>query len=343
MQINIIRNNQQYGPYNEQALLSYVNSGQILLQDQALAVGETVPQTVRYYLKKAGLKVHRENKGNIASQLSAIGSELIFPKTSLLSKQFITDQRFLILALVGLLPMVIMQIPLGGFFIFYEVSLYFSIIWGLFFYASFKTPQVRLKTTLLVFFLTQIFVFIAWDLFGLPRINPFYVFVNTVFPLNIAGFILGVGLTEELAKLIPLLIILRRAKEPLIPQTVVYYGLMSGIAFGVYEGVQYQMTVNAEQSYDVSFFLNIARLTSLPFLHACWCGIAGYFLSFAHLYPKYRKGLYLLALTIPAIIHGLYDSISNYPIVPLVLVFFGLLLLTIYLKQGVNYQSKLRQ
>lgn len=108
MQINIIRNNQQYGPYNEQALLSYVNSGQILLQDQALAVGETVPQTVRYYLKKAGLKVHRENKGNIASQLSAIGSELIFPKTSLLSKQFITDQRFLILALVGLLPMVIM-------------------------------------------------------------------------------------------------------------------------------------------------------------------------------------------------------------------------------------------
>ena len=213
MQINIIRNNQQYGPYNEQALLSYVNSGQILLQDQALAVGETVPQTVRYYLKKAGLKVHRENKGNIASQLSAIGSELIFPKTSLLSKQFITDQRFLILALVGLLPMVIMQIPLGGFFIFYEVSLYFSIIWGLFFYASFKTPQVRLKTTLLVFFLTQIFVFVAWDLFGLPRINPFYVFVNTVFPLNIAGFILGVGLTEELAKLIPLLIILRRAKS----------------------------------------------------------------------------------------------------------------------------------
>jgi RsiW-degrading membrane proteinase PrsW (M82 family) len=118
---------------------------------------------------------------------------------------------------------------------------------------------------------------------------------------------------------------------------------MSGIAFGVYEGVQYQMTINAEQSYDVSFFLNIARLTSLPFLHACWCGIAGYFLSFAHLYPKYRKGLYLLALTIPAIIHGFYDSISNYPIVPLVLVFFGLLLLTIYLKQGVNYQSKLRQ
>lgn len=173
--------------------------------------------------------------------------------------------------------------------------------------------------------------------------NPFYLLVETSFPTSLLGFTLGVGFTEELAKMIPLYIILRNAKEPLIPQTVVYYGLMSGIAFGVWEGVQYQMTINAEQQYDVSFFLNIARLTSLPFLHACWCGIAAYFLAFAQLYPKYRYGLYTLALTIPALIHGLYDTISNWPIVPLVLVFFGLMLLTIYLKQGVNYQSKLRQ
>ena len=151
MNIYVIRNNQQYGPYDEHTLLSYVNSGQILLHDKAMLVGESTPQTVRYYLNKAGLKCKRENKGNIVSQLNAIGSELIFPKTSLFSKQFISDQRFLILAVVGLLPMVIMQIPLGGFFIFYEVALYFSVIWGLFFYASFKTPQVKLKKHCLFF------------------------------------------------------------------------------------------------------------------------------------------------------------------------------------------------
>lgn len=81
----------------------------------------------------------------------------------------------------------------------------------------------------------------------------------------------------------------------------------------------------------------------LPFLHACWCGITGYFLAFANLYPKYRKGLYVLAFTIPALIHGLYDSISGWPIVSLFLVFIGLMLLMVYLKQGGNYQSKLRQ
>lgn len=340
--VYVIRNNQQFGPYDETTLLQYVNSGQILKQDRALEVGGSTEQTVAFYLKKAGLKPRVVNKGNIISQLSSIGSELIFPRTALFSKQFLSDQRFMILALVGLLPMVIMNIPLGGFFIFYEVALYFSIIWGLFFYASFKTPQVKLKTTLIVFFLTQLCVFIVWDIFGLPSLNPFYSLCNYSFPINVGGFTLGVGITEELGKMIPLIIILKKAKEPLIPQTMVFYGLMSGIAFGVYEGVQYQMTVNAEQDYDVSFFLNIARLTSLPFLHACWCGIAGYFLSFAQLYPKYRRGLYVLALAIPALIHGLYDSLANYPIVPLVLVFFGLLLLTIYLKQGVNYQSKLR-
>ena len=160
---------------------------------------------------------------------------------------------------------------------------------------------------------------------------------------SVIGYTLGVGITEELAKAVPLLIILYRAKEPLIPQTVVYYGLISGIAFGVWEGVEYQMTVNAEQEYTVSFYLNILRLTSLPFLHACWCGITGYFLSFANLYPKYRKGLYVLAFTIPALIHGLYDSISGWPFVSLFMVFIGLMLLMVYLKQSVNYQSKLRQ
>lgn len=343
MRIVIIRNNQKYGPYDEHTILSYVNQGQLLKQDRAIEIGGNVEHTVSYYLKRSGLKPHIPNNGNIFSQLSAIGSELIFPRTMLFSKQFLGDQRFLILALVGLLPMVIMNVPLGGWFIFYEISLYFSIIWGLFFYASFKTGQVGFKTTMAVFFLTQIFVFVIWDIIGLPNLNPFYSLIKTDFLRSFLGFTFGVGLTEEFAKMIPLLIILKKAKEPLIPQTVVFYGLMSGIAFGVWEGVQYQVSINAELEYDVSFFLNIARLTSLPFLHACWCGIAGYFLSFSELYPKYRWGLRLLALFIPTLIHGLYDSIAGYPIIPLILVFFGLMLLTIYLKQGVNYQSKLRK
>lgn len=343
MNIYIIRNNQRFGPYTESGLLSYVNHGQVLVQDKAIKDGDLQEHTVGYYLKQCGLKPNVTNKGNILSQLKMIGSELIFPKMTMLSKSFLIDQRFLILAIVGLLPMVIVNMPFGGFLLFYEVSLYFSIIWGLFFYTCFKTLQVKLKTTLLVFFLTQALVFALGDIIGLPKLNPFYTLLEMPFPFSALGYVLGVGFTEELIKLLPLLFILRKAKEPLIPQTMVFYGLMSGIAFGVFEGVQYQMTVNAEQTYDVSFFLNIARLTSLPFLHACWCGIAGYFLAFAHLYPKYRRGLYVLAIAIPMLIHGLYDTFSSVRFLSLILVFIGLILLMVYLKQGLNYQSKLRQ
>jgi len=214
-----------------------------------------------------------------------------------------------------------------------------------FFYYFFKTHQVTVKTTVSVFFLTQAFVFAIWDVLGLARLNPMYNLVNTAFPLNLIGYILGVGLTEELAKMLPLLIICRKAKGPLIPQTVVYYGLMSGIAFGVFEGVQYQMTVNTQLEYSQSFFMNIARLTSLPFLHAVWCGIAGYFISFANLYPKYRKSLYFLALSIPAVLHGCYDTFCSSllgMVVAVPVMVGGVILLMTYLKRGVNYQSKLR-
>lgn len=343
MDIFVLRNNQRYGPYNEQSLLAYVNEGKILLQDKAVQMGEVEEQTVGYYLRKSGLKCHILHNGNLVSQIKTIGTELIFPKHSLISKSIWTDPRFIILAVVGLLPMIIMHIPLGGFMLFYVVSLYFSIVWYLFFYSCFKTSQVSLKTTLCVFFLTQFCVFLVWDVLGLPKLNPFYSLTNLPFPFNMGGYVLGVGLTEELGKMLPLLFILRKAKEPMIPQTMVFYGLMSGIAFGVYEGVQYQMTINTLHTYDVSFFLNIARLTSLPFLHACWCGIGGYFLSFAYLYPKYRKGLFVLALSIPSLIHGIYDTVSDVPIVPLFVVFMGLILLLVYLKQGLNYQSKLKQ
>lgn len=343
MNIYIIRNNQRFGPYNEQALLSYVNQGMILLTDKAVIEGTTMERTVRSILKQSGLKAKVASKGNVLSQIKAIGSDLIFPRAEMLSKSFLRDKRFLLLSTVGFLPMLIMYLPVSGVLLFYAISLYFAVIWGLFFYAFFKTWQVKWKTAAMVFFLTQVMIFVFWDLLGLPNLNPFYAFIDATFPINIIGFIPGVGLTEELVKLLPLVVILWRAKEPLIPQTVVFYGLMSGIAFGVYEGVQYQMTVNAQQSYDVSFFLNIMRLTSLPFLHACWCGTAGYFLSFAHLYPKYRYGLCTLALCVPAVVHGLYDSLSGVRGISLLMVFIGLMLLMAYLKRGEKYQSKLRQ
>lgn len=340
----ILRDGTEYGPYDITAIQQYVNDGKILKHDQAKDASTGCVNTVGYYLKVNGVKCHIKSKGSFVDQLKAIGSELILPISLLKSRQWLSDKRLLLLALIGLGPSVIMLLPIQGFMVFYAVALYFSAIWGLFFYYFFKTNQVSLKITLSVFFLTQVFVFLLWDILGLPTLNPFYQLIDTIFIFDLFGYIFGVGLTEEFVKLLPLLIIYRFAKEPLQPKTLVFYGLMSGIAFGVFEGVQYQMSVNINLDYTSSFFMNIARLTSLPFLHAIWTGIAGYFIGFAKLYPLYRHALYFLSITIPSVLHGLYDTFcSSYlgMLIALPITFIAVFLLTTYLKQGQNYQSKL--
>ena len=342
----IIRNNQQFGPYSIDVLKTYVEEGKILKQDKACSASN--PQTFRtvgYFLKSGGQKVKIKHKGGIFLQLKDIGRELILPNSVFSWKALKMDSRLLWLALLGLAPAFLIRFfSANPFITFYVISLYFSTIWGLFFFYFFKTPQIKTKTTIVLFFILQVVVFITWDILRLPAwpgINVFYSFTESQsILLRLTGFIFGVGLLEEAVKIVPLLLILYRAKEPYIPQSLVFYGLMSGIAFGVFEGVQYQMTVNMQLDYSSAFFMNVARLTSLPFLHAVWAGIAGYFLSFAHLYPKYRLSLYFLAIAVPAVIHGLYD-VLGWSIWGLLLMLLSVVLLMSYLKQGVNYQSKL--
>lgn len=345
--IFVIRNNQQFGPYDEQTLVSYVNNGQILLCDKAQDASTKEINSVKVLLKKKGVKPKVQHAGNLSKQLTNIGSELIVPRTSFVNKQWISDKKLLSLGIIGLYPLLLQFIPFAGIplVLHYLIALYFSLVWGTIFYYFFKTPQVSPRTTVLCFFFTQALVFIAWDLLEIPDRNPLYPLHKSSFPFSILGFIFGVGLMEELVKLIPLIFICQKAKEPIIPQTLVFYGLMSGIAFGVYEGVQYQLSNNVEFDYSTSYFLNIARMTSLPFLHAVWCGIAGYFISFAHLYPKYRISLYFLALVIPMFLHGIYDSFCNSYLcffISMPIMVISVFLLMTYLKQGINYQSKLR-
>ncbi|MDR0982439.1 MAG: PrsW family intramembrane metalloprotease [Culturomica sp.] len=343
----IIRNSQQFGPYSLDALVAYVEDGKILQYDKACPEANRQDvHTVGYFLKRNGRKFKIPHKGSLINQIKDIGRELIFPSDVFSRKAIMQDSRLLWLALIGLAPAFLISffssIPV---ITFYVIALYFSVIWGLFFYYFFKTPQINTKTIFTVFFSLQAFVFFAWDVLSLPAIIPgislMYAWTDSPnILLRMFGYIFGVGLLEETAKALPLLWIIHRSKEPYIPQSMVFYGLISGIAFGVFEGVQYQMGVNIELDYANAFFMNVARLTSLPFLHAIWAGMAGYFIAFANLYPKYRLSLYVLAILIPALLHGLYDTLG-WSILGLLLTLLCVILLMSYLKQSVNYQSKL--
>lgn len=344
------------GPFDINEIEEFVKSGLILKRDYAYDVQYPDSfRTVEFFMKRHGKTVCIEHKGNVFSQIQELGQELILPSKTFSKEPWRTDRKLFVLALVGLGLSVILSIApfMNVFGIFYVVALYFSIIWGLFFYYLFKTEQVNLKTTAAIFFGTQGVILIAYNILGIGALNPFEgLYENDNNIIALISCILGIGCVEELVKLIPVILVLHFSKNVLKPQTVVFYGLMSGIAFGVFEGVEYQMGPNFQMllendvadAYVYSYLSNIARLTSLPFLHAVWCGIGSYFLAFAYLYPRYRKSLYLLAIIIPATIHGLYDYLCfNVPIslvtIPVVIV--GVVLLMVYLSIGRNFHLKL--
>lgn len=339
--IYIIRNQHEYGPYEASDIARYVEEGRLLLNDRARDAESDVEGTVEELLAARGIRPRVRNRGSLMEQLRYIGHAFIFPKDDMERHHIMEDKRLLILAVVGLSLSIIMLLPIGGYLVFYAVSLYFATIWGLFFAYFFRTRQISKSKAVSTFFLTQLGVFIIFS--GLNELNFFYAFTSAPFPLSILGYILGIGLTEEFAKMIPLLVLERRAREPQLPQTMVFYGLMAGIAFGVFEGVQYQTSINIRADYTTAFVLNIARLTSLPFLHAVWAGICGYFVGMAGLYPQYRKSLYVLALAIPATLHGLYDLFAgSFYLVSLVIAFLSVFLLMAYLRRSNALRERLR-
>lgn len=193
--IYIIRNNHEYGPYDETVVAGYVEQGILLAHDKARDAGTGRMATVGELLGERGFHPQVRHRGTLGQQLRAIGSEFIFPKDDMARHHWLDDKRLLVLAIVGLSLSVLMLLPIGGLLVFYAVSLYFAVVWGLFFYAFFRTRQVNVKTTVSVFFLTQVAVFVIFS--GLNQLNFFYFFTRMAFPVNIVGYVLGVGLTEE--------------------------------------------------------------------------------------------------------------------------------------------------
>lgn len=352
----ILRDGASLGPFEGNDILEFIKTGLVLEREQAYEISQ--PQnisTIGELLRKQGITPKVEHKGNLFTQLKDIGRELIIPKSVFTKEPWKKDRRLLILAIVGLSLSLLIHVAdgLASEIIFYLISLYFAMIWGLFFYYLFCTEQVKLKTTVWTLFATQIVTYLFFFVF---QLNELLSFSESSYSENVLVSMLtcsiGIGIPEEFTKLLPILFILYKSKQVLSPQTMVYYGLMSGIAFGIFEGVHFQMGTNYEMlfmdggstiSYTHSFLLNIARLTALPFLHATWCAIGSYFAACAFMYPRYRKSLFTLALLIPAILHGLYDSFCftglNWLCIPIIII--AVVLLMVYLNKQYELENTL--
>ncbi|MBM3847265.1 MAG: PrsW family intramembrane metalloprotease [Verrucomicrobia bacterium] len=281
------------------------------------------------------------------ADLKAISPHLFLPWQEFTSGRWLRQRRALAMAFVGLVPLAI--IALGGAErireAYWAVAIYFSILWGVFFYFSFPSPGVSKRDALYCFFGSALSCTLL--LFIIYRFTPVQMFLPWVrsssYLESWIGFVGAVGLAEELSKALILMLMFRK-QDRITPQGMMFYGLMAGLGFGIYEGVGYQFQLNwraSEGSPEGYYLLNVLRLTSLPFLHAVWTGIAGYFIGVARLHPERKAGLWVVAIGVPAVLHGTYNTFSSNTL-GLLVALFSVLTLHLYLSRNVELERLLR-
>lgn len=197
-------------------------------------------------------------------------------------------------------------------------AIYFAVNWGLVIWLFVRPEKIGLLDILRVSLFTSVAgVFLVLVLAHTPGLKQLVnAASNPVLLTRLAGGVLGVGLSEELVKAIPLLWIFVRNREPGTVREITYLGCVSGFAFGVSEAGYYSIffaqTVAAGGMYLRDYVvLQLSRLITLPLLHAVFSGIAGQFIALGVETTRMRRALCVAGIAMAALLHGLYDAFST--------------------------------
>jgi RsiW-degrading membrane proteinase PrsW (M82 family) len=134
---------------------------------------------------------------------------------------------------------------------------------------------------------------------------------------NIITSIFTVGLPEEAAKAIPVIVIAVAVRRRITPADYLFLGAVSGLVFGASEAVHYLTSgvglVAGNPTQDLVAALQyVWRFPTDPIAHACLAGITGYFIGLA-VYAQRNSGqrrwyaVCWVGLAIAAALHGLSD------------------------------------
>src|SRR6201985_2328189 len=190
--------------------------------------------------------------------------------------------------------------------------------------------------------------------------------------------IFTIGIPEELAKAVPVLVVGRiyRRSHGLLPRDYLFLGAVSGLVFGASEVVHYftvngvvefyltvkssipsiEHLLNTGHSAPTAIFATLVgpvllfiitfvwRFLTDPITHACWSGLTGYFIGLAAT-SRYRwYQVAWIGLVIAAILHGLYDwsQVNGHPVWILIVILSGILFLG-YARVGARQDQQFTQ
>ena len=124
---------------------------------------------------------------------------------------------------------------------------------------------------------------------------------ETNLPGLITYAILGIGLIEELAKMIPFVLVIIHLKSFNEPIDGIIYASFIALGFAAVENFQYlQYATNAEAW---------ARGIAGPVIHIVFASIWGYYIGRAFLCRRNLAPTILITLAGTAILHGIYDTL----------------------------------
>jgi len=143
-----------------------------------------------------------------------------------------------------------------------------------------------------------------------------------------------IGVPEELAKAIPIIVIAVIARRRLVPADYLFLGAVSGLVFGASEAEHYITSgvgIGPNATADLVATLSyVWRFPTDPIQHACWAGITGYFIGLA-VSGRYKWWqVCWVGLVIASVLHGLndWDTLNGHYDWVVVIVLSGLLFLT---------------
>ena len=111
--------------------------------------------------------------------------------------------------------------------------------------------------------------------------------------------VLAIGPIEELAKLLPFLLVVLRFRAFDEPLDGIIYASFIALGYAAVENVLYLPYLTAGEA--------IARGFASPLVHAMFASIWGYYLGRNHLRKGYWFSTTLLSVAVAAALHGIYD------------------------------------
>jgi RsiW-degrading membrane proteinase PrsW (M82 family) len=233
--------------------------------------------------------------------------------------QILRSPVFLFLALVAIVPLAIQLLETNDQ-ILYGLAVWSSVLWALVLYRLFSDRDLPFLWALGAMLFTAVVAFPMLEVYvWLPPHATQWFTGHHSLALRYLGFTFGVGMREEMFKAVPLFALAVLTTRMRNPVNGLVLGMMSGVGFAAAENVYYvfqalDRALSAVQRTGSLEFLvvpiynNVVRMAMTPFLHGCFSGILGYFVSLAAAERSRRVAFLAVGLTVASMLHGAYDT-----------------------------------